>query len=127
MKLSHVIKIMFFLTVLSLIYINMQMQIYDLAYKGKIRENIVKQLKESNGLFTYNILRLKSANHLGYLLLDDKSQMQFLDQSQIIKLPVTSQRLKKDNIVLLKQPERTLNRWLTFFSLKSEAEARPQY
>ncbi|OGX09054.1 MAG: hypothetical protein A2Z88_08020 [Omnitrophica WOR_2 bacterium GWA2_47_8] len=118
---------MFFVTLLSLIYINMQMQIYDLAYKGKIREGIVKQLKESNGISTYNILKLKSANNLGCLLLDENSEMKFLDKSQIIRLPVAAQRKNNNNVALAKEQENKFNSWLNIFSLKSEAEARPQH
>ena len=113
---------MILLTVLSLIYINMQMQIFDLAYKGKKKEKEIRTLLDNNGTIVYNILTLKSANNLGVKWLTEDSKMQFLDTGSVVKLearvplkaaPILRQREEKKNNLLL-----------SLFSLKSQAEAR---
>ena len=86
MRLSKFIKFMLLVTVLSLIYIHMQMQIFDLAYKGKRKEKKIINLSENNNMLTYNILQLKSACHLGLNLLEENSGLQFSDNNSIVHL-----------------------------------------
>jgi len=125
MKLSKLIKALLTITVVSLIYINMQMQILDLAYQGKNKEKIIRQLNEKNGNVEYNILKLKSSNYLGLKLLENNSDMQFLGIGNVVQLIAPRQELE-NKVVLISQPVKKLNPLLSFFSLKSQAEARPQ-
>ena len=85
------------LTALALIYIHMQMQIIDLAYRGKSKENQIRKLVEQNGNISYTILTLKSANNLGYKMLAENSDMQFADQGDIIRIatPRDQHKVKK--------------------------------
>ncbi|MFA5088455.1 MAG: hypothetical protein WC552_05410 [Candidatus Omnitrophota bacterium] len=126
MRLSQLVKAMVFITVLSLIYIHMQMNILDLAYQGKIKEKIVRQLNEDNGLATYNILKLKSVNNLGDQLLDEKSGLCFLDNTNIVELKTTEESGQEQKLALAAKSVKKTNMLLNFFSLKSQAEARPQ-
>src|SRR5690242_17651411 len=79
-------KWMSFLTVIALIYIHMQMQIFDLAYKGSAKEKHMHELRDRNGLLTHQILTLKSANHLGNQLLEKDSNLQFMSNDRVLTL-----------------------------------------
>lgn len=68
----------------SLIYIHMQMQIVELAYKGKAKEHRVHELMDSNGSLTHQILALKSANNLGQELLEKDEGLQFMGHDNIL-------------------------------------------
>ncbi len=125
MKLSKFVRGIIFLTILSLIYIHLQMQIFAFAYRGKLKEQKIYQLREENGNTTYNIFRLKSAHNLGYKLLDEDSDMQFLDGSQIVKVEVPQSAEEKIELSAVSS-RRASNPILSFLSLRSQAEARPQ-
>ena len=124
MKISKICKSMVMLTSLSLIYIHMQMQIFDSAYQAKKREQFIKRLSEENGNLTYNILKLKSSHNLGNKLLSEKSDMKFMDHTQIVRLE--SPQPARVNTVVITAVEKKTNPILSFLSLKSQAEAKPQ-
>ena len=84
-----ILKYIFFFTALALVYIHMQVKIIDLAYRGKAKEQKIRQLVEENGNETYTILTLKSANHLGNKVLDQNSDLKFIDQNQVLELSLT--------------------------------------
>ena len=96
MKLLNFIKLMGMLTIVALIYINLQMQIFDLAYQGKIKEKSIRDLSDENGRIKYNILSLQSSNNLGVKLLKEQSGMRFLDNDNIVKL-ITTEVLPSKN------------------------------
>ena len=79
-------QLMSFATVTALIYIHMQTQIVDLAYKGKDKQKSVHQLLEHNGALTHQILTLKSANNLGSRLLEKDGALQFMGQDRVMTL-----------------------------------------
>lgn len=122
MRLSTFFKFMVFVTMLSLIYINLQMQIYDLAYQGKQKEGQIIKISEENGNVTYNILRIKSSNNLGTYLLDERSDMRFLDDSKIVELETGAVAEE----VLASGPIKKTNNILSFLNLPLQAEAKPQ-
>ncbi|HNV23530.1 MAG TPA: hypothetical protein PKH98_01435 [Candidatus Omnitrophota bacterium] len=65
----------------------MQVKIIDLAYQGKEKEKQLKKLIEKNGHVSYNILTLKSANHIGEKLLSESSKMHFVNpQDDILQI-----------------------------------------
>ena len=124
MRFLRFLKVMATLTVLAVVYIHLQIQIIKLAYNAKNKEQQIQKLLEEQGRITYEILTLKSANHLGVKLLNDKSDMKFLDHSSIVKVEtpeivreqihlVTGERVKKPNL------------FASIFSLRSQAEAKP--
>ena len=90
MNLSKFFKIVAALTLLALVYIHLQMQIIDLAYQGKSKEEKIKKLIEENGNLNYSILKLKSANNLGIKMFSDNSKMRFAAPQNIVKLRTKS-------------------------------------
>ena len=98
MKLTKFFQAMIFTTMMALIYIHLQMKIFDLAYQGKSREQRIQELSDENRTSTYHILSLQSASSLGHQLLDEKSVLQFANSDQISTLATlpaatTDQRL----------------------------------
>lgn len=86
MSLKIWVKAMFFITVIALIYIHMQVQIFDLAYQAKDKEKLFHESKDRNGILTHKILTLKSANHLGNSMLEKDSTLQFMSFDHILTL-----------------------------------------
>ena len=123
MKLLKFFKSMIVLTALSVIYINLQMQIFDLAYQAKKKEKEIHRLIDHNANFTYHILTLKSANHLGVTLLTEKSDMQFVDNRNVVNLQTPV--LKAVHVTRPQRVEKKPNLLANLFSLKSQAEAKP--
>ena len=113
------------LTSFALIYIHLQMQIFDLAYQGKNKEKEIRKLIDDNGNVTYNILKLKSSNNLGEKLLGEQSQLQFLDNSQVVSLAMPKSMEKDNSLVMSTVPEKKANFFENLFTLKSQAEAKP--
>ena len=87
MQLWRFIKCMFGLTVLALIYIHMQMNIFSLAYTGKQKEQHITQLKEQNTRVEANIFELKSASYIGRKLLNKGVELKFCDGQSVVQLP----------------------------------------
>jgi len=113
------------ITTLALIYIHMQMQIFALAYQGKNREKQITKLKEMNGLLTYNILELKSSNHLGVKLLAENSKLKFRDSASVVEL-VTTQPVSEADEVRVVKVKKAPNPLLSFLSLRSNGEAQAE-
>jgi len=88
------IQIMFFATVTALVYINMQTQIVDLAYKAKDKQTSVHKLMDTNGALTHQILALKSANNLGNRLLEKDSKMQFMGRDRVMTLVLSAREAR---------------------------------
>jgi len=86
MNLPTWFRLMSFATVTSLLYINMQMQIVELAYKGKDKERRVHELTDRNGSLTNEILTLKSANHLGREVLDKDIGLSFMGHERVMTI-----------------------------------------
>ena len=89
MSLKVYLKIVTFVTIICLLYIHMQMKIFELSYKGKDKEKIIHELNDSNGTLSHQILTLKSANNLGNQLLDHDNSLRFMDQERVMTV-VTS-------------------------------------
>jgi hypothetical protein len=111
-------------TILSLSYIHMQMQIIYLAYQGHQKEQQIKKLIEENGNATYNILMLKSANHLGGAMFSGDSDMRFADADDIIRVAATQDVLTEDPLGTGPQLAVRSNPFLNFLSFGRNAEAK---
>ena len=94
MTLKTWIQIMSFATVTALMYINMQTQIVDLAYRAKDKQTSVHKLLDTNGALTHQILALKSANHLGNRLLEKDSNMQFMGKDRVMTLVLSAREAR---------------------------------
>lgn len=123
MRLQKFLGMIIIVTMISLIYICLQVKIFDLAYQGKYKEGQIRQLTDDNGIVICRILALKSANNLGVQLLKDNSDMRFLDKTHIVKLATPEVLEKKTNLVA--KIEKAPNFFINLFSLKSQAEAKP--
>ena len=86
MNLKVWVKLMSFATITALIYIHMQMQIVELAYKGKDKEKRVHELLDNNGALTHQILTLKSADNLGRQLLEKDEGLQFMGNDKVMTM-----------------------------------------
>ncbi len=87
MSLKTWAKLMSFATMTALIYTHMQMQIFELAYKGKAKEKHFHELLDDNGALTHQVLTLKSANHLGRQLLEKDDGLQFIGRDRVRTFP----------------------------------------
>ncbi len=113
-------------TAVSLVYIHIQMQIIDLAYRGKSKEKQIKKLIEKNGNTTYQILSLKSANSIGIKLLAENSLIDFAEPKDVIKVQVSVDQLTKKSSNDLSSGKINTNPLLSLLSFGSRAEARMQ-
>ncbi|MBF0484256.1 MAG: hypothetical protein HQL25_06075 [Candidatus Omnitrophica bacterium] len=86
MNLFKFIRLTGFCTLLALVYIHMQMNIMDNAYQQEKQGRRIKELAEFNGNMRYVILRFKSANYIGDKIFADKSDMQFVDQANVVQV-----------------------------------------
>ena len=84
MSLKVYFKVAVFATIMALLYIHMQMRIFELSYNGKDKEKIIHELNDTNGALSHQILTLKSANNLGNELLDHDNSLQFMDQERVM-------------------------------------------
>ena len=125
MKLVQFLKIALGVTVLSLIYIFMQMQIITLAYQGKYKEKQMKKMIEENGYLTYSILTLKSSSHLGGKMLAENSSMQFADPQSVVEVAMPRTKTKRKSVNKAEKLEKP-NYLLSLISLKSQAEAKQE-
>ncbi|MBI4309641.1 MAG: hypothetical protein HY591_04850 [Candidatus Omnitrophica bacterium] len=80
-------KLMSVATVTALTYIHMQMQIVELAYKGKDKEKRVHELMDNNGILTHQIVTLKSADYLGRAILEKDEGLQFMGHDRMMTFP----------------------------------------
>ncbi len=121
MNLKTWVKLMGFMTVTALIYIHMQMQIFELAYKGKAREKQMHDLMDDNGALTHQILALKSATHLGRELLEKDEGLQFIGNDRVMTFsgPAGSVRPVERPKARIEGP---MWNWLSFISPR-EAKA----
>ncbi len=83
---GHFLKGMAVVTVMALLYIHLQMNIYTLAYQGKKKEAHIEKLAESNAAVKNDILRLKSSDNIGRALLAKEKTYQFASRSNVIEV-----------------------------------------
>jgi hypothetical protein len=86
MKLSKFILLLGFITLTCVIYVQLQVQIFELAYNGKKKEMAFKELLDRKSTLMYNIFWLESAQNIGQNLLSRDVNLQFSEKSQIAKI-----------------------------------------
>ena len=121
MRLPKFVVIMLFLTIVSLVYIHLQVQIVDFAYRGKQREMQLQTLRDNHDAIAYQICRLKSANHLGVTLLAEDSKMHFVDARNVVTLAAHAQG--DEYFASSGQAPKRQNVFGRIFSLRTQAEA----
>ena len=122
MQFLRFIKILMFVTVLSLVYIHLQIRIIGLAYDGKEKEKGMRQLAEVNGHLKYKILALTSSNHLGVKMLSENSKMEFMGSQDIVQVSYVSQH----PVIQGSETEKSKKPLLSLLSFAKEAEANGQ-
>ena len=126
MSLKKFLLLSVVITIFALIYVQMQVSIYDLAYQGKSREDQVERLVDRNTDTMLNIARLKSARSVGNWFSEKNTEVVFVSQNNIVE--VKSSSVHVENIRLASIPknmQNTMNLLTQFFSLRSIAEAKP--
>ena len=112
--------------IVALIYVQMQVTIYDLAYQGKNREDQVSRLADSNMCTHLDIAKLKSARSLGEWFARKGPEIDFIDQGNIVEVKAPRTETAPVRLAALPQgTQKTISALARFFSLKSIAEAQP--
>ena len=86
MKVSDFLKGLMVVTVMAVLFIHLQMSIYDLAYQGKRKEDKIEKLAENNVIMKNDILRLKSSDHIGRELLVKEKDYKFVSQNNVVEV-----------------------------------------
>lgn len=115
-------KLMVSVTVVALIYIHMQMQIFELGYQGKDKETLIHELRDHNGVLTHQILTLKSSNNLGNRLLEKDGALQFMSNEHVLTLKGPS--LKSRQPSLSQARNKNENSMWNFLSFLTPQEAK---
>jgi hypothetical protein len=113
-----------FFTLVALVYIHMQMNIISLAYQGKNKEKTIRGLSEDNGYLTYSILTLKSANNIGGRLLNEESDLKFIDPENVEFLPTSAEMTDEEIIPMARMEREKVNFFVNFLSFGAQAEAK---
>jgi hypothetical protein len=82
----HFLKVMGMVTVMAVLYIHLQMNIYALAYQGKKSEQRIEKLAENNSMVVNDILRLKSSDNIGRELLGDEKNYRFASRRNVMEI-----------------------------------------
>ena len=122
MRLVDLAKWIFTFTALALVYIHMQMQIIDLAYRTNVKEKQIRKLIEVNSSINSAILTLKSSNSLGIKMLADNKKMEFVGSKNIVQVSPRSKQAVPARQTL-STPKRK-NPLLSLLSVGAEAEAK---
>jgi hypothetical protein len=86
MKVVDFLKIMGVITVMAVLYIHLQMEIYTLAYQGKTKQMKIEKLAEQKMFVTNDILRLKSSENLGRELLMKEKEYSFASRKHVVEI-----------------------------------------
>jgi hypothetical protein len=86
MKVVDFLKVMGVITVMAVLYIHLQMEIYTLAYEGRIKEQKIEMLAEKNVMVSNDILRLKSSDNMGRELLVKEKEYSFASRKHVVEV-----------------------------------------
>lgn len=122
MRLPKFIILLVLLTFISLIYVQLQIEIFKQAYQGSLNESRLNDVLDDNSILMYNILALKSAQNVGDKLLSNERNLQFAERQQIteVRIPFQTTGINIASRRIKEQP----NLFARIFMLKSQAEAK---
>jgi len=124
MKLSRFFGFLIILTVISLLYVQMQVTIFQSAYAANDKESQLRDLLDTKTVLVYNINRLESAQNIGNKVLCSESDLQFTAENQISSLKLPAQLAKSWSASSVAQQQRPrYNLVALLFNLGSQAEA----
>lgn len=117
MKIPRFLSIAVVMTLVSLLYVYQQTEIFRLAYVGQKRQALLDDLLDKNTLLRYNIERQSSVVHIGEKL-SASADFQMPDAYRFVRVPtapvVSSAEAAASETLLSK-----------IFGPKRQAEARP--
>ena len=116
-------KLMGVVTVLALVYIYMQMQIISLGYKHRLQQEHINKIREQNGQIAYTISTLKSASHLGHVMLREGSDMHFVDSGNVFEVAVRRPSFNDSHIQRTARVSQGSAPFSGLISLVAQAEA----
>ena len=123
MKVGQFLKIMAVVTFMAVLYINLQMKIYSLAYQGRVREIKLEKLAENNVMVRNDILRLQSSDHIGRQLLAKEKSYSFAGKNHVVE--VEERAAGWNDALSLKKGGEALGRMMTLaFTPNEPAIAR---
>jgi len=126
MSLKRFFTLCLVVTVFALIYIQMQVTIYDLAYRGKQQADQAFKLADSNTHAAVNIARLKTARHLGSWFFDKNADVDFASRSNIVDVEASPSEFAKVRLVSAPKAVRHVESFFDkVLGLRSIAEAKP--
>lgn len=115
---------MIMVTIISLLYVQMQVVIFQSAYAANDKESQLRDLLDTKTVLVYNIDRLESAQNIGNKMLCSKAELQFTAEEQISSLKLPAQLAKSWNANSAAQQRRPrYNLVALLFNLGSQAEA----
>ncbi|MCR4337510.1 MAG: hypothetical protein NUV91_06870 [Candidatus Omnitrophica bacterium] len=123
MRLTRIIPWMGSVALLALIYTHLQMEIFDLAYQAKQKENDIVLLRERNNIILSDISRLKSANNLGASFLVSQKDLRFRDSKEVVEIVAVGGASNSQMSLASAKTTRSNLLW-SLFTPKSQAEAR---
>ncbi len=123
LRLEKIVGLLCIVTIVAVIYIYMQMRIIDLGYKQRSRQEHIGKLREQNNHIVYTIARLKSASHLGHVMLTKDSQMQFVDCDKVFRVAVYNPSFNDSYIRRTASVRRDTSLFAKLLSLVSQTEA----
>ncbi|MBM3248264.1 MAG: hypothetical protein FJZ10_02430 [Candidatus Omnitrophica bacterium] len=124
MRLSRFFGFLIMVTIISLLYVQMQVVIFQSAYAANDKESQLRDLLDTKTVLVYNIDRLESAQNIGNKMLCSKAELQFTAEEQISSLKLPAQLAKSWNANSAAQQRRPrYNLVALLFNLGSQAEA----
>ncbi len=124
MRLINFSKWIFLFTGLALVYIHMQMEIIDLAYRAKFKEKLIKKLIEKNSTVNSRILALKSSNNLGVKMLAEDRGMEFGGSKNIVRATTPLKTTVRPQLSKRSDTGNSSNPLLSLLSGSAQAEAK---
>lgn len=118
MRLSRLLSIMTFITLIALLYVWQQTEIFRLAYAGQKRQTAFQDLLDKNTVLRYNIQKNASLISIGNKVYNC-SDFQIPGKYQLVKVSSSSRASRLAGRLANKE-----NFFARFFGIKREAQAK---
>jgi hypothetical protein len=118
MRLGKFLSTIIFVTLLSVLYVYQQTEIFRFAYIGEKRQIILQDLLEKNNILRYNIKRNDSLVKIGEKFIAS-SDFEIPENFRSVRL-----KTSEENLRLVRQSTGRLNKLARLFSIKRQAEAK---
>ena len=117
MKLSTFLTLVLFLTLVALLYVYQQTEVFRLAYVGQKKQLLFSDLLDKNTLLRYNMNRNASLIHLGNKV-SSSSDYEIPDSYRLVRMSVSDEALRQKAKSINRQ-----NLLSNIFGVKAQAEA----